>query len=1275
MLTIGGVDALSDARRKRLLKSLQKIAPDIQDVSAEFIHFVAENSKLTAAEKKRLETLLAYDQAYRGRREGQLLLVGPRPGTISPWSSKATDIALNSELTKVARIERATAYYIKAKKPIDFSKIAPLVHDRMTEAVFASLKAAEALLAQADPKPLVHIDVLKQGAEALRKANAELGLALADDEIDYLVVSYKELKRNPTDAELMMFAQVNSEHCRHKIFNARWIIDGQEQPKSLFKMIKNTFEKGGQNVLSAYSDNAAVMKGPDAPRFVPDPKTGEYKYNTEPAHIVAKVETHNHPTAIAPFPGAATGTGGEIRDEAATGRGARTKMGLTGFSVSNLNIDGLHQPWEKPYGKPGRIASAFDIMIDAPLGGAAFANEFGRVNLAGYFRTYEQAEPDGQVWGYHKPIMIAGGVGNIRGQHVSKKKLPVGAKIIVLGGPSMLIGLGGGSGASMNAGESHEDLDFASVQRGNGEMERRVQEVINACTALGPKNPILTIHDVGAGGWSNALPELVHDSGRGARIELRDLPNADPGMSPMQIWCNESQERYVLGIDAKDLSLFKKICERERCPFAVAGETTKEEHLIVTDRLLKNKPVDLPMSVLFGKPPKMTRRVTRRQPAVKGLNLKSVKIDEAVKRVLHIPAVASKKFLITIGDRSIGGLTVRDQMVGPWQVPVSDVAVTASGFGAKTGEAMAMGERAPLAVIDAPASGRMAIGEAITNIAAAPIGKISDVKLSANWMAAVGIEQEDQRLYDTVRAVGEEFCPALGVTIPVGKDSLSMRTVWKEEGKDKSVVGPLSLIITGFAPVTDISRVLTPQLKIDVPSELIFVDLGKGKNRLGGSALAQAYNQTGDEVPDADPKLLKKFFAAVQKLNREGKLLAYHDRSDGGLMATIAEMTFAARCGAEIKLPKGDALAQLFSEELGAVLQVRSGDAPAVFAELTGALGGHVHRIGEPSKKQELVFRQGGKTIYRQTRAQLEQWWAETSYRMQAVRDNAECAAQEFKAILDEKDPGLSPVVTFSPFRKRYAARPKVAIFREEGVNGQTEMAAAFDRAGFTAVDVHLNDLLTGQKTLDEFVGLAVCGGFSYGDVLGGGGGWAKSILFNDKLRSSFAEFFNRPDAFTLGICNGCQMLSVMKELIPGAESWPRFLHNESERFEARVVTLGIGESPSIFFRGMQGSRLPVPTAHGEGRATFDPETPIQDNLVIARYVDNHGKPTQVYPLNPNGSEHAVAGLTTPDGRATIIMPHPERAFLTYQHSWRPETWGPESPWLKMFQNARDWVR
>jgi phosphoribosylformylglycinamidine synthase len=1277
MLIYKNISALSPFRSKKLLVQLQALDSGITNVSAEHVHFVIATD-LSKPDRQTLQSLLTYDTPYKDNRAGQLLVVVPRAGTISPWSSKATDIAHNCGLTKVQRIERGVAYYISGKKPSDPEIIGAALHDRMTETILTSLEAAEPLFAEAAPRPLGIVDVLSKGAAALTAANAGLGLALADDEITYLVDAYKTLGRNPTDAELMMFAQVNSEHCRHKIFNARWIIDGKEQPKSLFQMIRNTYEKGGQDVLSAYSDNAAVLRGAEAERFFPDPQTNTYRSEIEPAHIVAKVETHNHPTAIAPFPGAATGTGGEIRDEAATGRGARTKMGLAGFNVSNLHVPGYEQPWEKPYGKPERISSAFNIMIDAPLGGAGFANEFGRINLTGYFRTFEQADEQGQVWGYHKPIMIAGGAGNIRDVNVHKQQLPTGAKILVLGGPAMLIGLGGGSGSSIAIGKNKADLDFASVQRGSAEMQRRGQEVINHLVNLGEKNPILMIHDVGAGGWSNALPELVHDSGKGAVFELRNLPNADPGMSPMEIWSNESQERYVLGIRAEDLPLFEKICERERCPFAVVGETTDEDRLVVTDRHFSNKVVDLPMSVLFGKPPKMTRAVSRATTAHDALALESIDLDEAVERVLHLPAVGSKKFLITIGDRTVGGLTVRDQMVGPWQVPVSDVAVTSSGFGTKTGEAMAMGERPPIAIIDAPASARMAVGEAITNSAAALINTLSDIKLSANWMAAVGFRQEDEKLFDTVAAVGEKFCPALGITIPVGKDSLSMRTVWQQDGKDKSVVGPLSLIITAFAPVADVTRTLTPQLNLAEDSELLLIDLGAGKNRLGGSALAQVYNQTGNETPDADAETLKAFFKTVQKLNRQKKLLAYHDRSDGGLLATVAEMLFASRCGADIALPAGDALANLFSEELGAVVQVRKNDVGTVLQELQRTVGDSVHRLGKPTKKQDLVIRQNGNVLYRQSRAQLEQWWAETSYRMQAARDNADCAQQEFGALADDADPGLSPVVTFKTAKQRYDTKPKVAIFREQGVNGQVEMAAAFDRAGFAVVDVHLNDLLSGAQTLDNFAGLAACGGFSYGDVLGAGGGWAKSILFHPKLRAQFQQFFARPDTFSLGVCNGCQALSNLRELIPGADHWPLFLKNQSEQFEARLVTVQINETSSIFFKGMEGSRLLVPTAHGEGRAVFDTNQgalqALKQKLVSAQYTDNRGKVTQAYPANPNGSPLGIASLTSADGRATIIMPHPERMFLTQQHSWHPETTAKEGPWLRMFQNARAWV-
>jgi phosphoribosylformylglycinamidine synthase len=1277
MLIYKNISALSPFRSKKLLVQLQALNSGITNVSAEYVHFVIA-ADLSEPDRQTLQSLLTYDTPYKDNRAGQLLVVVPRPGTISPWSSKATDIAHNCGLMEVQRIERGVAYYISGKKPSDPEIIAAALHDRMTETVLTSLEAAEPLFAEAAPRPLGIIDVLSKGAAALTAANTDLGLALADDEITYLVNAYKTLGRNPTDAELMMFAQVNSEHCRHKIFNARWIIDGKEQPKSLFQMIRNTYEKGGQDVLSAYSDNAAVLRGAEAERFFPDPQTNTYRSEIEPAHIIAKVETHNHPTAIAPFPGAATGTGGEIRDEAATGRGGRTKMGLAGFSVSNLHIPGYEQPWEKPYGKPERISSAFNIMIDAPLGGAGFANEFGRINLAGYFRTFEQADEQGQIWGYHKPIMIAGGAGNIRDVNVHKQQLPIGAKILVLGGPAMLIGLGGGSGSSIAIGKNKADLDFASVQRGSAEMQRRGQEVINHLVNLGEKNPILMIHDVGAGGWSNALPELVHDSGKGAVFELRNLPNADPGISPMEIWSNESQERYVLGIRAEDLPLFEEVCERERCPFAVVGETTDEDRLVVTDRHFSNKVVDLPMSVLFGKPPKMTRTVTRAKTAHDALTLESIDLDEAVERVLHLPAVGSKKFLITIGDRTVGGLTVRDQMIGPWQVPVSDVAVTSSGFGAKTGEAMAMGERPPIAIIDSPASARMAVGEAITNSAAALINTLSDIKLSANWMAAVGFQQEDEKLFDAVTAVGEEFCPALGIAIPVGKDSLSMRTVWQQDGKDKSVVGPLSLIITAFAPVADVTRTLTPQLNLAEDSELLLIDLGAGKNRLGGSALAQVYNQTGNETPDADAETLKAFFKTVQKLNRQKKLLAYHDRSDGGLLATVAEMLFASRCGANIALPAGDVLANLFNEELGTVVQVRKNDVRTVLQELQKAVGNHVHPLGKPTKKQELVIRQNGNVLYRQSRAQLEQWWAETSYRMQAARDNADCAQQEFGALADDTDPGLSPVIAFKLLKRNFNDRPKVAIFREQGVNGQVEMAAAFDRASFTAVDVHLNDILSGAQSLDGFVGLAACGGFSYGDVLGAGGGWAKSILFHPKLRAQFQQFFARPDTFSLGVCNGCQALSNLRELIPGAGHWPLFLKNQSEQFEARLVTVQINETPSIFFKGMEGSRLLVPTAHGEGRAIFDTNQgalqALKQKLVSAQYTDNRGKVTQAYPANPNGSPLGIASLTSADGRAAIIMPHPERMFLTQQHSWHPETTAKEGPWLRIFQNARAWV-
>lgn len=1272
-----GAAALSDFRKEKLLKQLSNIDKNIKSVTAEYIHFVDTDRELFAEEADRLGILLSYGSAFEGDDSGELFLVTPRAGTISSWSSKATDIARNSGLKAVTRIERGIAYYLQTFGSVNKQAVAPLLHDRMTQSVLASVDEAEILFTDSAPRPLVTVDVLKAGKDALRKANRSLGLALADDEIEYLNQSYKELNRNPTDVELMMFAQVNSEHCRHKIFTADWIIDGKKQPKSLFSMIKNTYEKSSKDVLSAYSDNAAVIRGGIGGRFFADSVEGTYSYHQEPIHSVIKVETHNHPTAIAPFPGAATGAGGEIRDEGATGRGAKPKMGLAGYSVSNLRIPGAEQPWEKYYSKPDRIASALDIMLEAPIGAASYVNEFGRPNLAGYFRTYEQEE-NGTVWGYHKPIMIAGGLGNIRDEHVIKQSLPAGAEIIVLGGPAMLIGLGGSAASSMQAGSSAEDLDFASVQRANAEIERRVQEVIDRCWALGADNPIITIHDVGAGGLSNALPELVHDSDLGATFELRNIPSAEVGLSPLEIWCNEAQERYVLGISKKNLTMFKDICEREHCPFAVVGVTTTAKRLVVRDSLSGNDPVDLPMATLFGKPPKMTRQVRHSAYKPQPIQLDDVTLDEAVKRTLHLPAVGSKKFLITIGDRNVGGLVVRDQMVGPWQVPVSDVAVTAASFDSNAGEAMSMGERTPLAIINAPASARMAIGEAVTNILASDVNDISDIKLSANWMAAAGFEQEDEKLFRTVEAVGEEFCPQLGLTIPVGKDSLSMRTVWKEGG-EKSVTSPLSLIITAFAPVTNTLNTLTSQLDTNADTSLILIDLGGGKNRLGGSALAQVYSQVGDETPDTDPVLLREFFNATQALKRENKILAYHDRSDGGLLATICEMAFASRCGLDIDIEgiPGSVIERLFTEELGVVIQVKKSDEAIVTKTLRQALGNDVYSIGYPTKKQTIAVKDGRKIVYENNRVQLEMWWNETSYQLQKLRDNPACAEQEFKALKNSSDPGLTGSKDIKISAKRYKKKPRVAIFREQGVNGQIEMAAAFDKAGFISVDVHLNDIIAGRVSLDSFSGLVACGGFSYGDVLGAGEGWAKTILFHKELREKFSQFFSREDTFTLGVCNGCQMLSALKELIPGAHSWPRFLRNTSEQFEARLVMIKINDSPSIFFKGLRDVCLPIPVAHGEGRAVFKVAKgslqALTDSLVPLQYVDNSLNTTEQYPSNPNGSANGITALTTPDGRATIMMPHPERAFMSRQLSWHPATWGAESPWLRIFQNAREW--
>ena len=1297
MLILRGAPALSAFRHGKLLEQLTSKVPAVTGLYAEFAHFADVTGVLNADEEQVLARLLKYGPSVPVQEpSGKLFLTIPRFGTISPWSSKASDIARNCGLAKVQRLERGIAYYVSGElSEADSAAVAALLHDRMTQLVLSALEDAAVLFSHAEPKPLTAVDVLGGGRAALEQANQDLGLALAEDEIDYLVKSFNDLGRNPHDIELMMFAQANSEHCRHKIFNASWDIDGESQDKSLFGMIKNTYQMHNEGVLSAYKDNASVIVGHTAGRFFPNPETRQYGAVQEPVHILMKVETHNHPTAIAPFPGASTGSGGEIRDEGATGRGAKPKAGLTGFSVSNLNIPDFLQPWEKPYGKPERIVSALDIMIEGPLGGAAFNNEFGRPALNGYFRTFEQAvsSPRGEeVRGYHKPIMLAGGLGNIRENHVQKGEISVGAKLIVLGGPAMLIGLGGGAASSMATGASSADLDFASVQRENPEMERRCQEVIDRCWQLGEANPIKFIHDVGAGGISNALPELINDGGRGGRFELRNVPNDEPGMAPHEIWCNESQERYVLSVDAADFERFKAICERERCPFAVVGEATAEPHLTVTDSHFSNTPVDMPLEVLLGKPPRMHRSVSREAEQGDDFSAASVDIEEALGRVLHHPAVASKSFLITIGDRTITGLVARDQMVGPWQVPVADCAVTATSFDVYTGEAMAMGERTPLALLDAPASGRMAVGETVTNLAAARIEKISDIKLSANWMAAAGHPGEDARLYDTVKAVGMELCPALGITIPVGKDSMSMKTRWQEEGVDKSVTAPLSLVITGFAPVQDIRQTLTPQLRMDKgETDLILIDLGRGQNRMGASILAQVYAQIGQQVPDLDDaEDLKAFFAVIQGLNADGHLLAYHDRSDGGLLTTVLEMAFAGHCGLSLNL---DALADdsselpavLFNEELGAVIQVRQDATPEVLAQFSAAgLDDCVAVIGQAVNNGEVSISFNGEPVFAGERRLLQRQWAETSYRIQRLRDNAQGADQEFDLLLEEDNPGLSIKLGFdvnqdiaAPYIKK-GVRPQVAILREQGVNGQVEMAAAFDRAGFSAIDVHMSDILAGRVSLEEFKGLVACGGFSYGDVLGAGEGWAKSVLFNARARDAFQGFFERRDSFALGVCNGCQMMSNLHELIPGTEFWPHFVRNRSEQFEARVAMVQIQESASIFLQGMAGSRMPIAIAHGEGHAEFESEEALLEadlsGTVALRYVDNHGKVTEAYPANPNGSPRGITGLTSRDGRVTIMMPHPERVFRAVQNSWRPDEWQEDGGWMRMFRNARVWV-
>lgn len=1327
MLILPGSNALSSFRTQGLLSRLQALEPSIVAVTGRFTHFIDSSAAFSDSEAGRLASLLTYGETWAGdadvdsnnKNAGDLFVVIPRFGTISPWSSKATEIAQHCGMTQIRRIERGISYRVQLKtglfrnktfSPELFQQVAALLHDRMTEMVLQNEMDAQGLFQELTAQPLAFIDVLEQGAGALIQANSELGLALSDDEIGYLFKAFTEAKRNPTDVELMMFAQANSEHCRHKIFNADWIIDGVKQDTSLFAMIKNTHKLAPRGTIVAYSDNSSIIEGATVSRFYARGAAHEniYQASEELTHTLMKVETHNHPTAISPFPGASTGAGGEIRDEGATGRGAKPKAGLTGFTVSNLHLPENVQAWEESVGKPDRIASPLQIMLEGPIGGASFNNEFGRPVLGGYFRTYEQ-NVAGQVFGYHKPIMIAGGMGSISDLHTFKSALPVGSLLIQLGGPGMRIGMGGSAASSMATGANTADLDFDSVQRGNPEMERRAQEVINACWAMGRDNIILSIHDVGAGGLSNAFPEITNDAKRGAIFDLRQIPLEESGMAPKEIWSNESQERYVLAILPEHLEQFQYYCERERCPFAVVGVATETHQLKVIDRLHENAPVDMPMDVLLGKPPKMLRDVKTVANNFPALDLTGIPLADVAHKVLSLPTVGDKSFLITIGDRSVGAMSVRDQMVGPWQVPVADCAVTAMSFEGYLGEAMAMGERTPLAVVNAAASGRMAVGETITNLMAASIASLSDIKLSANWMAACGQPGQDAALFATVKAVGLELCPALGLSIPVGKDSLSMRTTWSDDGVDKSVTSPVSLIVSGFAPVTDIRASLTPLLNRDAgETVLMLIDLGRGKNRLAASACAQVLKQTGNDVPDVDSaEDLTALFNAIQQLNREQKILAYHDRSDGGLFTTLCEMAFASRMGLDINVDilamdighaadSGEAknwagqiaerrneqtIRALFNEELGAVIQVRADQKSAVMDVLRQFnLGACSHIIGKPTSGADIVITRDAKEIFRQSRTELHQIWSKTSWQLARLRDNPACADAEYARIADVTDPGMQPKLTFDPQDDIAApfiatgVRPRIAILREQGVNSHVETAYVMHKSGFTAVDVHMSDLISGRVRLADFNGMIAVGGFSYGDVLGAGEGWAKTILFNTQLAEQFSEFFQRKDTFGLGICNGCQMFSNLKSIIPGAHAWPKFTRNKSEQFEGRFAMVEVINNPSIFMQDMAGTQTPIVVSHGEGYADFSTTGNLKEALVGLRFVDNKGQVSEVYPYNPNGSPEGIAAVTTADGRFTAMMPHPERVFRTAIHSWSPAGWGEDSPWMRMFRNARKWI-
>lgn len=1307
-----GQSALSAFRSERLVAQALKALSATAGQSAiqlrtTTVYALKVSAELTEAARETVSAILgahplsAEDPALT-REQANCWIRMPRPGSRSPWSSKATDILLGCGIAVAESVEMGVQFTVDGLAESGLSEdqqeallasLQKLTHDRMTQALVPNIQSLTQLFGEVAPRPLVTIPVLAGGPEAMAEANVRLGLALSEDELAYLYGAYQELGRDPTDAELMMFAQANSEHCRHKIFNADWVIDGKQQPMSLFDMIRNTHERRSEGVLSAYADNAAVLAGDTVPRFFPNPETHVYDYTEEPVHTIFKVETHNHPTGIAPHPGAATGAGGEIRDEGATGRGAKPKAGLVGFTVSNLMIPDAEQPWEQSPGRPSRMASPLEIMLDGPIGAADFNNEFGRPNLLGYFRTFEMPSPlgDGAYRGYHKPIMLAGGIGNIREDHVEKRPLNAGAHLVVLGGPALLIGLGGGAASSVQSGSLDAELDFASVQRDNAEMERRAQEVIDACWAYGDKNPIAFIHDVGAGGLSNALPELVKDAGCGGHFELNKIPTDDPSLSPMELWCNEAQERYVLGIEPNDYARFEALCQRERCPYETVGFAVDAPIVKLTDAKLtdapegaeaKQAPIDLPQSVLFGKPPKMTRQVARTNPKLPPLVLGDIEVEAALQRVLRLPTVASKTFLITIGDRSVTGMVARDQMVGPWQVPVADCAVTTRSLGTVKGEAMAMGERSPLALIKPEASARMAIGEALTNLLSAPIEKLTDVNLSANWMAACGENIEDQALFDAVKAVGISLCPALGLTIPVGKDSLSMRTQWQDaDGKDQSVVSPMSLVVSAVAPVTDVRKTLTPELKYE-GSQLYLCDLSGGQERLGGSALAQVMGQVGDESPDFDDISGFTRFCEFLKEARASKLItAYHDRSDGGVIVSALEMAFASRRSVRVTVPEGvSAIRWLFNEELGVVLEVPV-SARDAFEKLAkthgiGYLVNPLASVGAQSGDARFEVIQGGQTLLVQRVLALQAIWSEVSHKMQALRDNPVCADQAFEAVQDADDTGLFAKQSFTPSMALVVGsrKPRMAILREQGVNGHVEMAAAFAEAGFESVDVHMSDLQAEPHLLSGFQGLVACGGFSYGDVLGAGSGWAKSILFNNALRDAFAQFFEREDTLALGVCNGCQMLAQLKSLIPGTAHWPSFKRNLSDRFEARLVMAEVMPSKSLWFSGMAGSQLPIVVAHGEGRLSASSQaitTLGEREQLCLRYVDSAGKPAERYPHNPNGSPDGLTSVCSESGRVTILMPHPERVYKSVQFSWAPDDWPEYSPWFEIFLNAR----